>query len=687
MDFVYFNGLKKTVALGLVVFMSVAGFPAHALIPNDTHLNEQWYLEKIGAYDAWENTTGEGDVTVAVLDSGIDLDHPDLKDNIWTNPGEVPGDGIDNDGNGYVDDVNGWDFVEDDNSPIPDLEESPGKEAASHGTAIAGVIGAQGNNGQGTAGITWDVNVMPVRILNNLGSGQSDNARKALRYAVEQGADIVNLSFVGFQLDSQFRQVIEDANRAGVLIVAAVGNQGEGGLDINEKPVFPACFRANDQSDTVIGVAATTHEDKKAAFSNYGSNCTDISAPGEGIFGLSYHQPEREGFEEPYSGYWDGTSIASPIIAGSAALLLGAYSDATPRQVKEILQLSVDPVVRTEGYESGDLGSGRVNIARAFEIAERVITRAGQSSSTASGADASRRVVIAGSDAGATPAVRVFSPTGEPRTTFLAYNRAFRGGVRSAFGDVDGDGVNEIVTVPGVGGGPHVRVFETDGALRSQFFADRPEMTSGLFVATGDVMGDTADEIIVSTGANGEGDLKVFSYDGRELASFRPFGPVAYAVHVAAGDVDRDGRDEIVVAPGAGESPRVRVFEGAGILKHEFPAYGEGFTGGVYVAAGDVDEDPADEIIVGPGAGMEPTVRVYTRTGVKKSEFSAYATQFQGGVRVASGHLNGKLANIITAAGPGGGPHVRVFNSTGNVLGNFFADAPSLRAGLFVAGE
>lgn len=683
----HFFGVKNIVVLTLVVVMVAAGLPARALVPNDPQLNEQWYLEKIGAYDAWEQTTGEGGVTVAVLDSGIDMDHPDLKDNIWSNNGEIPGDGIDNDGNGYVDDVNGWDFVEDDNSPIPDLEEDVSKEAASHGTAIAGVIGARGNNEKGTAGITWDVDLMPVRILNNVGSGRSENARRAIRYAVEQGADIVNLSFVGFQLDTQFRQVVEDANRAGVIVVAAVGNQGEGGLDINEKPIFPACFRANDQTDTVIGVAATTHEDKKAAFSNYGSNCTDIAAPGEGIFGLSYHEPEREGFEEPYNGFWDGTSIAAPIISGASALLMDAYEGLSPRQVKEVLQLSVDPVVRTEGYESGDLGAGRVNIAKAFEVAERVIAKSSSDASSELSGVSGSKVIVASSDAGATPAVRVFSRTGDPQRTFMAYNQAFRGGVRTAFGDVDGDGVNEIVTTPGAGGGPHVRVFETDGALRSQFFADNPDMSAGLFVATGDVLGDATDEIIVSTGANGDGHLKVFSHDGRELASFYPFGPAEHGVHVATGDVDRDGRDEVVVSAGAGESPRVRVFEGAGILKHEFLAYSEGFRGGVNVAVGNVDDDPTEEIIVGPGSGMHPTVRVFTRSGMKKHEFSAYAQQFQGGVRVATGRLNGQSANIVTVAGPGGGPHVRVFDSVGKVFGNFFADAPSVRTGLFVAGE
>ena len=122
-------------------------------------------------------------------------------------------------------------------------------------------------------------------------------------------------------------------------------------------------------------------------------------------------------------------------------------------------------------------------------------------------------------------------------------------------------------------------------------------------------------------------------------------------------------------------------------MKHEFSAYSEGFRGGVNVAVGNVDDDPTEEIIVGPGSGMSPTVRVFTRSGVKKHEFSAYAQQFQGGVRVASGHLNGQSANIITVAGPGGGPHVRVFDRVGKAFGNFFADAPSVRTGLFVAGE
>src|SRR3990167_4418343 len=157
----------------LFCFLVASALPVQAFTPDDEYLQEQWYLENIGAYDAWDTHTGDGSVVVAVLDTGIDLDHPDLEENIWVNAGEVAGDGIDNDGNGYIDDLNGYDFIDDDGTPIPNQDEAFDEGAVSHGTVIAGIIGAVGDNDEGIAGIVWDVQLMSVRILDNEGIGDS----------------------------------------------------------------------------------------------------------------------------------------------------------------------------------------------------------------------------------------------------------------------------------------------------------------------------------------------------------------------------------------------------------------------------------------------------------------------------------------------------------------------------------
>jgi len=346
--------------------------PALAYTPNDPRLGEQWYLQTIGAPSAWDLATGSADVVVAVLDSGFDMNHPDLSANIWSNTNEIAGDGVDNDQNGYVDDTSGWDFVQGDNTPEPDEGESNNADAVVHGTAIGGVIGAMGDNSEGVAGLAWNIRLMPLRILDNFGAGNSDDARLAVRYAVDNGADVINLSFTGFEIDPSFSAAVEDAFEAGVVIVAAVGNTDGGGTDLDETPIYPACFRDADD-DWVIGVTATTDADVKADFSNYGSDCADIAAPGEGIFSTTYQNPDWDEFTEAYEGGWSGTSIASPMVAGAAALLKSAYPSLRPTDVLTILQLSVDPIAA--GSEaSGELGAGRLNVGRALQIAPSFVT-------------------------------------------------------------------------------------------------------------------------------------------------------------------------------------------------------------------------------------------------------------------------------------------------------------------------
>lgn len=346
----------------------VLASPALARTPNDPDYDEQWYLEQIGAPAAWDAATGSRDVVVAVLDSGVDLDHPDLVDNLWENPGEIAANGVDDDRNGYVDDVYGWDFVQDDDSPTPNRGGEYTEDGVAHGTVIAGLIGAVGNNGEGVAGVSWRVSVMSLRILDNVGSGESEDARDAIRYAIANGADVINLSFTGYEIDPAFERAVNEAYVAGIPVVAAVGNAEGGGLDIDEVPTYPACF-AGEMTDWVIGVAATTQEDTKADFSNYGANCTELSAPGEDIYGLMYQNDAWDDFSEYYQQGWSGTSVAAPIVSGAIALLKSSFPSLTPSLMRTVLQLSVDPLQERGTDAAGKLGAGRLNIGRAMEIA------------------------------------------------------------------------------------------------------------------------------------------------------------------------------------------------------------------------------------------------------------------------------------------------------------------------------
>ena len=278
------------------------------------------------------------------------------------------------------------------------------------------------------------------------------------------------------------------------------------------------------------------------------------------------------------------------------------------------------------------------------------------------------KIYAVGGDTGGAPEVKVFNADGSLRFDFMAYNPAFLGGVRVAVGDVNGDGIPDIITAAGPGGGPHVEVFNgIDLTLITQFFAYAPTFTGGVFVAAGDVNNDGFADIITGAGAGGGPHVEAFSgATGGVLYSFYAYAPTfPGGVHVAAGDVNGDGFADIITGAGAGGGPHVEAFSGAdGSLLKSFYAYAPTFSGGVWVTTGDVNNDGKADIITGAGAGGSPTVVVYS--GLDNSvlaSFDAYPSSFPGGVRVASVDVNGDgHADIITGAGAGGGPHVRVIS-------------------------
>jgi len=671
--------LKKILIVIFTSFFIVT--PVLAQTPNDLYLNEQWYLDQVESFSAWDITTGSDDVVVAILDTGIDSDHPDLVNQIWKNSDEVADDGIDNDKNGYIDDVNGWDFVRSDASIDPEYSTGTfDADAILHGTFVAGIIGAQTDNEEGIAGLSWKIKIMPVRILDRFGSGDSRHATAAVNYAVENGADVINFSLTGSTFDSSFFDAVKKAYEAGVIMVAALGNESE---SVNDNPIYPACFMSkNGSEDYVIGVAASDDVDERALFSNFGSDCADISAPGVNVFSTLLQDDSSLDFIDYYGGGWDGTSLAAPMISGAAALLRAYYPSITPAEVKLVLQLSVDPLKEKGTESSGQLGAGRLNISKALQLGASFATSVGTSEieSNPSG-------FLAVAPAGDYPLVRVFDSHGNQQTEFYAYDKNFSGGVRLAMGDVDGDGVDEIITGPGPGGGPQIMVFEVDGTLVKQFFAYSSSDTQGIFVAAGDTDGDGVDEIIVSPEAGGNGEVRWFEMNGEQDGFIKPYGENPVSLRVASGDTDGDGVDEIIVGTGSGHQPTVSIFTGTGTFVDSFEAYATTYDKGIYVEAGDLDGDGVDEIVTGTDYGGGPHVRVFKSDGTVSASFFAYDEFFRGGVRVAVADLdNNGTAEIYTAAGPGGGPHLRVFNASGTTIGGFFPFSESLNDGIFVAG-
>lgn len=325
-----------------------------AVEPDDLDFDELWGLHNVGqtggvvdvdidAPEAWDVTRGNRDTVVAVIDTGVDYRHPDLAGNMWVNTAEHAGTpGVDDDGNGFVDDIHGYDFFNRDGDPLDDHN---------HGTHVAGTIGAIGDNALGVTGIAWDVQIMAVKFLNARGSGSLSGAIEALNYAVANGASISNNSWGDYSFSLALQDAIADADAAGHIVVAAAGNGDFRGVQVDNDqfPFYPASYDV----DNVISVAAIDHEGAKATFSNYGLESVDLGAPGVSILstliGDSY-------------GSFSGTSMASPHVAGVAALVRGLHPDWSHYEVIAQVLGTIDPSDALDGLTTT---GGRVNAATA----------------------------------------------------------------------------------------------------------------------------------------------------------------------------------------------------------------------------------------------------------------------------------------------------------------------------------
>ena len=309
-------------------------------IPNDPSFGSLWGLSNNGSQGgllnadiniepAWALGTATSIVT-AVIDTGVDYTHPDLASNIWTNTDEVAGNGIDDDGNGFVDDVRGWDFVNNDSDPMDDN---------GHGTHVAGTIGAVGNNGIGVTGVAWTASIMPLKFLDQSGSGSLSDAIKAIQYARVNGAKIINASWGGGGFSSALQSAISQFITSGGLFVAAAGNET---TNNDVTPSYPANYQG------VISVGASTRTDTRASFSNYGTS-VDVFAPGQSI--LSTLPGNRY-------GSLSGTSMATPQVAGALALLWGQNPTLSATTISQALINSTDNVLRASNSTHGRINVG-----------------------------------------------------------------------------------------------------------------------------------------------------------------------------------------------------------------------------------------------------------------------------------------------------------------------------------------
>lgn len=829
--------------------------------PNDPTYNLQWHFPKVNLPASWDRDTtaplygGDPSVVVAVVDTGVAFEQygsyvqaPDFAQTTF---------------------VAGYDFINGDAHPNDDH---------GHGTHVAGTVAQSTNNGVGVAGVAFATAIMPVKVLGSSGVGTSATVAQGIDFARQNGADVINLSLGTASDDPLIHTAIQNARSAGIVIVAAAGNNNAATLS------YPARY------DEVISVAATRFDDARALYSNSGDGL-DLSAPGGQLYVDAHYltdplnvtildqnsdsQPDGILQQTCTSGacaafslyFYEGTSQATPHVAGAAALLLAA--GASPTTVQTILQNSAQDL-GAAGYDT-TYGYGRLDIDVALSLitgdltAPNTPTIVGYSASdqttaiasnvanrhttpsftftestdsesgiagfyvawsqdasvdpltagifqtaatytppalTASGtytlavrsldnaqnvsaratftfvldltppavpvdlqvspSDASFRIswsavadadvaqyrlekrvgsggfaslattastsvtdaalvpwetyayavrsidalgnesaastevsrmyfpttrILIGTHAGSAPQVRTLRENGEPIGQFFAYAREFRRGITVAAGDVDGDGKTEIVTGTRGASVAHVRIFSESGVLKGQFFAYPPSLRIGVTVAVGDLDGDGIDEIITAPNAGGGPNVKVFSNGGQTLQkSFLAYGAsLRSGLTLATGDVNGDGTEEIITALVRG-APQVRIFDGQGVVKGQFFAYASSYRGTVEIAAADVDGDRIAEIITATGSGFAPHVRVFDRYGSVKGQFFAYATTYRGGVSLAAGDVNSDgRSEIITATGPGNPAHVRLFALNGSVVGQFFAFPREWKIGAVVA--
>ncbi|HEY3396558.1 MAG TPA: S8 family serine peptidase [Armatimonadota bacterium] len=335
------------------------------LVPNDPQYAQQWHLPLCHAPEGWDVTTGSSSVIIAVVDSGVDTQHPDLAGKIWTNPnpGSDPR---------YPNDIHGWNFIENNNNVRPVPVVGGNNDTVSHGTLAAGLAAAVSNEGWGAAGVSWQAQIMSLKVFAHDGVGTVSGVIEAIDYATAHGAKVINLS-LGGSWSTAYTPSIQAAYNAGIVVVCAAGNGSMALGDAQSSWQSPVCNNgpAPLSDNMIIGVGATDRDDRKSYYTNWDTSSTkhfvDLCAPGDAIYGPLYYDAGFAGFTS-YWGTNTGTSFSCPIVAGAAALVLALHPAYTPAQVLAALRGGADNIDALNPGYAGMLGGGRLNIARALGV-------------------------------------------------------------------------------------------------------------------------------------------------------------------------------------------------------------------------------------------------------------------------------------------------------------------------------
>lgn len=635
--------LSKSIFGALLVSL-IAVLPASAasVISIDDPLRDQWAYERVKIEHAWNLATGSRDVVVAVIDNGFDRTHKDLADNVWQNVDEIPGNNRDDDNNGYIDDVWGWSFVprfEGDpigsNNPHPQVrglsQEIIDSFTAHHGTAVAGLIGAVGGDGLGMSGIAPRVSLMNLQLVDESGSGTFERLADAIRYAVDNGAHVINMSIVG-ETKEDVREAVLYAYDHGVVLIAAAGNNYQ---NLNENPTYPVCADTGEQVQKVLGVSAIDIDRQISAFSNIGSACIDITAPGSDMTSTAVYAPAY-GFADQYLSGWSGTSFGAPLVSGVAALIKSIRPMWSPDAVYQTLLSTISHTPGQDEFSYANLfGRGLLRADRAVRYA--LGRRAGSIVHFSHDSGASSMQSMQDEQDEENPSAAVLAGTddvisyvnnnvGEHATllrengtaTLTRYNDAwnpvyafqFPAEGPLAFTVLAEDEPRFVIT-PQYASDVLFWIYTGDGILLHERKIDTPH--------TGASVDHLLGRGFVSMSSDGAtGTVRVFTDIYGEPDTSFDILDVSGISDVAAVDLDDDGVDEFVIGGARDESPVVYYYESTGKQLRKFFVYGA-YTGGFSLQALDYDEDKKDDILITPRSSDQP-VRVWSGRGKKLLE-------------------------------------------------------------------
>lgn len=698
--------------------------PVHALFtPNDPSYTSQWHLPKVGADNAWERADtppfgGSSTVVVAVIDTGVAYENS-------TNRGKTFAQAPDFVSTTFV---AGYDFVND---------SAHANDDNGHGTHVAATIAENTNNGIDGAGIAFATSIMPIKTLDAEGSGAVADVVEGITFAVQNGAKVINLSLGASYASQSLQDAVAAAVNAGVVVVAAAGNDGASSLSL------PAGYPG------VISVAALGKSDTISSFSNYGTGLS-LSAPGgdgsDYIMQQTFSNLDAQNLPVDYTTFgmvgYQGTSQAAPQVAAAAALLLAKGVSAS--SIASLLENTATDL-GTAGYDT-QYGYGMLNVGSALiaylNDTTPPVTAITVSPGTPDGANGYYKttplVTLTATDGAASSGVQsiTYQIDGGSATTYSApftiadgthsltyFATDIAGNVEtSQTAQFTVDATGPVVTVISPSAGTTTQETITLVGTISDALSGAASLTVNGVAAVIDASGgftvpvalrrgsnliplsavDVAGAIssttfhivlvkpasvVISSLDNGPPRTKMFSQSGKRTGQFVAFAQGRErGVVLAAGDLNADGYDEVVAARRSGTQPQIRVFSNKGKLLKTFFAYDKKFRGGVSVATADIDGSGQAVIVTAPGPGQSPDIKLYSMQGALLSHFLAYDKKYRNGVRVTAGDVDGDgKSEIITGPVQGKRTKVKIFRSDGTLVKEFYVYGSKFGGGVWLA--